>query len=112
METYADLNPGKYLKADDVKGMRLIRVIDHIAIEAMEDKKRKHVAHFRGHEQALVLNKTRYLAIEEIAGTSSPEKWKGTKVVLTAGKTTFAGKSTDCIVVDKADGEEAEGDYA
>jgi hypothetical protein len=115
METYSELNPGKFFKAEDVKGKRLVLTVDKVTIEAMEDKKRKHVAHFKGCDQMLVLNKTRYMALEEIAGSPKPEKWKGAKVVLFAGKTTYAGKSTDSIVVEAPNGtdkEEEEEGYA
>lgn len=105
METYEDLNPGKYLSANDVKTKRFNGTVERVDIEEMSDKKRKHVVYFKGQDRGVVLNKTRYSALAEIAGTNKPEKWKGTKVVLFAGKTNFGGKSVACIEIEAADDE-------
>lgn len=97
-----DAFPGQYLKAGDLKGKRVQVVVDHVAAEEIGGEP-KLVAHFRGKDRGLVLNKTNANSIHMINGSDDTDDWEGTVVVLFPSKTEFQGKRVDCIRIDPPD---------
>src|SRR3990167_176981 len=95
----SDVFPSKYLRAADLNGKEPIVTIDHIAVETLGDDS-KPVVYFVGKSKGLVLNKTNWNAIEEIAGQDDSDQWKGVRVKLFMAKVEFQGKRVPAIRVD------------
>ena len=47
----------------------------------------------------MVVNSTKWDALELIAGTDDSDDWRGLSIALTPGRTTFQGRTVNCIVV-------------
>lgn len=95
--------PSNYLKASDIKGATPIVTIDHVGFEPVgRQKEMKAVVYFKGKEKGLVLNKTNATKITQLAGSSQTEDWEGTRVLLYATETEFAGETVECIRIKPA----------
>jgi hypothetical protein len=102
-----DAYPGNYLKADDLQGRQILVTIDRVQLEEMSnDKKKKPVCYFKGKSKGLVLNKTNFCMIGEIAGTDETDEWGGNKITLKVAKVDFQGKRVDAIRVDYPNGSQ------
>jgi hypothetical protein len=102
---FKKLFPGKYLQVADVDVPITVTIkgVDTEMVGVGDSSEQKLVATFTdGATKALVLNLTRAEAIAEIAGHADVEKWPGTSIRISRGRTTFKGKKVDCIVVDAA----------
>lgn len=89
-----------YLKHSDLAGKHVMVTMDRVEIETVgqgQDQETKPVLYFKGHERALVLNKTNAGSIAEIVGTKETDAWQGHRIVLYPTKTDFGGKRVDCI---------------
>ena len=96
MATYKDYFPGRFMAASDLEG-ELPVIIDRIEKETFEgDGKTKPVAFFRGHEKGLVLNKTNFKSIAEIAGEDD-NNWCGVNLVLFTMMVPFRDKVIEAI---------------
>ncbi len=95
-----DAFPGNYLKADDLKGNRVLVTIEHVKQETVGDD-HKLLVTFVGKDRGLVLNKTNCNRIIGIAGTDETDDWGGKQIVLYPTETEYQGKTVPCIRVDK-----------
>lgn len=94
--------PGNYLKAADLQGKRAQVVIERVEMEDIGGDQ-KPVAHFKGKDRGLVLNKTNANAIWGLTGSDDTDDWAGTAITLFPSKTDFQGKRVDCIRIDPPD---------
>jgi hypothetical protein len=95
--------PGKYLKADDLKGGEPTVKISHIKIETLGEDS-KPVLYFSGKDRGLVLNRTNWAAIVDITGRDDSDDWEGQKVKLVVRKVEFQGKRVAAIRIEEPDG--------
>ena len=89
-----------YIEPDEVKDSPRPLIISQATLDKVfkpgENKREPIVIlHFYGEKKVLTCNKTRAADMEKITGTDDYTKWMGTRVVLTAGKT--SGKDTVVI---------------
>lgn len=94
--------PGQYLKAADLQGKRVQVVIERVVMEDIGGDQ-KPVAHFKGKDRGLVLNKTNANAIWGITGSDDTDDWSDVAITLFPSKTDFQGKRVDCIRIDPPD---------
>jgi len=94
--------PGQYLKSADLQGRRVQVVIDQVTHEDIGGDQ-KPVAHFKGKDRGLVLNKTNANSIWGICGTDEMDDWSGVAITLFPSKTEYQGKRVDCIRIDPPD---------
>ena len=73
--------PGSYVKADQITAPVEL-VIDYVDLHKFDDGE-KPVAHFRGRDAGVVLNKRRFAALVELCRAEDSDDWKGHPVVLT-----------------------------
>lgn len=98
MPNINDAFPSNYLKASDIKGATPIVTIDHVAFEPVgKQKEMKAVIYFKGKEKGMVLNKTNATKITQLAGSPQTEDWDGTRLMLYATETEFAGETVECV---------------
>ena len=96
MATYNDYFPGRFMTASDLDG-DLPVIIERIEKETFQDDgKTKPVVFFRGHEKGLVLNKTNFKSIAEIAGEDDAD-WPGKPIVLFTMMTPYKDKVVEAI---------------
>jgi hypothetical protein len=104
MRSYTDKFPSRYLKADDLKGRRLLVTLDRVVDELIgqgRDAEDKAVVYFKEESNGLVLNKTNAASIAEITSTDDMDDWPGHRVVLYPTKTEMSGKRVPCIRIDE-----------
>lgn len=94
---------GSYLKTEDLQDRPVPVVVEHVSLETMKGQdgqpdKRVLVAHFKGKDKGLVLNKTRCEQMADVFGTDDYEMWGG-PAMLVPGTTKFGGKTVPCIDV-------------
>ncbi len=92
----------KFLRAEDLKGNRVVVTIESFSIETMKSDngdKQQVVLKFEGKEKILGLNKTNAQRIAAHSGSFNPADWIGAKIKLIPTKTDFQGKEVDCIRV-------------
>ena len=88
--------PGMYLVAADLKD-REVKVQINQVREGEVGGEMKPVMYFVGKEKGLVMNKTNWNTVTEIAGTDESDEWTGQDVVLFATETEFQGKRVPCL---------------
>lgn len=91
---------GSTYKTEDLEGKPIRAVVESVGYEDIgqdEKKERKLVMRLVGKDKGLVLNKTKCVAMTEIAGTDDVDQWPGIQVVMEPGTTMFGGKSVGCI---------------
>jgi len=93
-EVYA----GSFLKAADLQGRAVMATIDRVTLEKFDDEGSKLVAHFRGKNLGLVLNKTNSAIVAGAYGDDT-DAWHGRPLEIFPDKTTFGGRLVDCIRV-------------
>ena len=75
---------GDYLKADELKGEKKVK-IKEVKVETIgrgDSAKEKPVGYFEGLDKGLALNRINAAALKEICGSSEIESWSGHAVVL------------------------------
>jgi hypothetical protein len=92
---------GSYLKAEDLQGRDVFVVLEGVTLEAIKGKEgepseNKLVAHFKGKDKTLILNRTRCEQLATIFGDDDYDNWAG-PVTLATGSTKFGGKTVACI---------------
>jgi hypothetical protein len=92
---------GSHLKTEDLQGHAVPVVLESVTIETIKGKEgeadeRKPVAHFKGKDKTLVLNRTRCEQLAAIFGNDDMDYWIG-PVILAPGTTKFGGKTVGCI---------------
>jgi hypothetical protein len=91
--------PSKYWKASDLPPRGKVFKIAKLQVERVGlDQEEKYVLFFKGEDKQLILNITNWDAIAEFCGADS-DTWTGKDIVLYPDKTTFGGKTVDCIRV-------------
>ena len=99
MVTRNEAFPSRYWKASDLPPRGKAFKVAKLQLEKVgPDQQEKYVLFFRGEDKQLVLNITKWDAIAEFCGADS-DTWPGKDIVLYPGKTTFGGKTVDCIMV-------------
>ena len=88
--------PGMYLVAADLKD-REVKVQINQVREGEVGGEMKPVMYFVGKEKGLVMNKTNWNTVTEIAGTDESDEWTGQDVILFATETEFQGKRVPCL---------------
>ena len=92
---------GSFLKTEDLQGRAVHVVIDYVGLDTIEGRdgkpdEKKLVAHFKGKDKTLALNKTRCEQLAKIFGTDDYDAWSG-PVTLAPGTTKYQGKDVGCI---------------
>ncbi len=102
MTTVADIFPGKYLAANDLKGKDYTLTINKIDIDIFTDHGgndvRKPVLYFKEAEKGFVLNKSNANAIAEIHGNTI-ENWVGKRITIGTAWIEAFGKQTEALRV-------------
>ncbi len=99
MANWKDALPSQWLKASDFDRPRLM-TIKRFTVDKVGDDQRP-IVYFNEDEKGLALNITNGNTIEEIAGTSDPDRWTNVRVVLYKTRTDYQGKRVDCIRIRK-----------
>lgn len=98
--------PGKWAKAADLGGRDRDGIIEKVTRELVgsgDKQEMKTVCYFVGGViKPMVVNSTKWDAIEFITGSDDSDNWIGQKIMLSPGKTPFQGKLVDCITVKPA----------
>jgi hypothetical protein len=97
MVTRSEAFPSKYWKATDLPPRGKAFKIAKLQLERVgPDQQEKYVLFFKGEDKQLILNITNWDAIAEFCGADSGT-WTGKTIVLYPDKTTFGGKTVNCI---------------
>lgn len=93
--------PGTYFKAADILDGDVTLTIGSVTREPVGDEKEeKTVITFNDEDKKLVVNATKWDAMEAMTGEhDETNKWIGKTIVLTTGKTKYGGKPVDCILI-------------
>jgi hypothetical protein len=91
--------PSRYFRAADFERGPLVRTIESVEWEKMQDGERKPVCNFVGETRGLVLNVTNFDIITNLAKSDETKDWPGLKVELYASTAAFAGKDVPAIRV-------------
>jgi len=100
-ETYSELYPGRFLKADLFKGRKVTLTIKNIDIEELQGEKGKEskvVVSFTERPLDYVMPKTCGFALKRMFG-NNPREWVGKRVTWYPTKTKFGREDVDCIRV-------------
>ncbi|KKL94214.1 hypothetical protein LCGC14_1866940, partial [marine sediment metagenome] len=91
--------PSKYLKAQDLKGQRVMVTISHVTMEDIGDESKsesKPVVFFQGKDKGMVLNKTNAAQISFMYGDES-DSWCDKKIELFTMMVAFQGQQVPAI---------------
>ena len=92
----------KVYKSGDLGSTHVV-TIDRVMRELVgtgDKQQEKTVAYFVGNKcKPMVINLSRWEALELIGGTDDSDDWRGLSIMLSPGKTRFGGKTVDCVVV-------------
>lgn len=105
MPNVDDMFPSKYLKADDLKGRRVLVTIETVSTETMgqgKDARDKLVLYFKGKDKGMAVNKTNALLLSDIFSSKNTEDWHGQQVYLAPTRVMFDGKPVMSIRVEEA----------
>jgi hypothetical protein len=100
-ETYSELYPGRFLKADLFKGKKVTLTIKNIDIEELTGEKGKEpkvVVSFSERPLEYVMPKTCGFALKRMFG-NNPREWVGKRVTWYPTTTKFGRETVDCIRV-------------
>jgi hypothetical protein len=110
MVTAADAFPSKYLKATDLMDGPVVVTIKLAELETIKGfdgkSQPKVIVYFSKKYKPLVLNRTNFDSIADIANSGETEDWPGTKVELFVIPVTFNGKTSDGIRIRKPGAEQ------
>jgi hypothetical protein len=99
--TIEDFYPNKFLKPANVEE-DLTVTIDEVGADTIQDddgtKKKKPILYFKEQVKPLILNRTNFVRIAELAGNETDD-WHGTKLILYADTVSMRGKSVATIRV-------------
>ena len=105
MVTASDAFPSKYLKATDLNdgpAVVTIKLAELERIKGFDGKEQpKVVVYFAKKYKPLILNRTNFDAITDIADSGETDDWVGTRIELYTTPVTFNGKTADGIRVRK-----------
>jgi hypothetical protein len=92
---------GSHLKTEDLQGRDVFVVLESVTIEPIKGKEgepteNKPVAHFKGKDKTLILNRTRCEQLAAIFGDDDMDLWAG-PITLSPGTTKFGGKTVGCV---------------
>lgn len=99
MARYAQMFPGRYLKADDVADGELVLTITDIREEFIgngADREKKWTAGFHETSKRLVLNKTRASSLVKMFGDNTDD-WLGRVVICYAATTSYGGEEVAAL---------------
>jgi hypothetical protein len=110
MVTLSEAFPSKYLKATDLEdgpAVATIKLAELEKIKGYDGKEQaKVIVYFAKKFKPLVLNRTNYESIMDIADSGETEDWPGTKIELYTIPVTFNGKTADGIRIRKPGAEQ------
>lgn len=89
---------GRYIKASDLRGRRVILEIERVE-EMRFDGKLKMVLYFTGHERGFVANVTNTRTLIDQFRTANTDAWIGKEVCLEPKRVEFSGQLVDAIRV-------------
>jgi hypothetical protein len=99
-DTYSELYPGRFLKADLLKGKKVTLTIKNVDIEELIGENNKAAAKvivsFAERPLELVLPKTNGECLRRMFG-NNPHQWVGKRVTLFPSTTKFGRDTVDCI---------------
>ena len=102
MATIDDFYPSKFLKPAELDGEDITVTINEVGQDSFRDddgtQRAKPILYFKERVKPLILNKTNFTRIAEVAGNDTDD-WHGTRLVLYADKVNMRGKSVDTIRV-------------
>ena len=93
--------PSAYLKAADLQGKSPKVAIERVEMATFDGEGEKPVVRFVGKDSALVLNKTRALALGAAFGNET-DSWVGKTIKLGTVKVSMNGSIVDSITVEAA----------
>ena len=110
MVTASDAFPSKYLKATDLNdgpAVVTIKLAELERIKGFDGKEQpKVVVYFAKKYKPLILNRTNFDAITDIADSGETDDWVGTRIELFTTQVTFNGKTADGVRVRKPGAEQ------
>ena len=93
----SDAFHSKFFKAADLNGGALVRTVGTVAFESMNDGEQKPVARFSDDDRGLVLNKTNFGALAQLAKSDDTANWRGMRVQLYAATAEFSGRTVPAV---------------
>jgi hypothetical protein len=110
MVTASEAFPSKYLKAADLNdgpAIVTIKLAELEWIKGFDGKEQpKVVVYFAKKHKPLILNRTNFDAITDIADSGETDDWVGTRIELFTMPVTFNGKTADGVRVRKPGAEQ------
>ena len=110
MVTLSDAFPSRFLKVTDLTdgpAVAAIKLAELEKIKGFDGKEQpKVVVYFARKYKPLILNRTNFDSITDIADSGETEDWPGTKIDLFRIPVTFNGKTADGIRVRKPGAEQ------
>src|SRR5262249_41437262 len=101
--TRNEVFPGKYLKADDLKGKACVATIEsapYVTLKGLDgNETKKIVLHFKNAQKTLPLNATNFDAVCDATGFPDTEDWPGQRIELYPTQTPMGGNALDCIPI-------------
>ena len=95
--TRNEVFPGKYLKADDLKGKACVATIEsapYVTLKGLDgNETKKIVLHFKNAQKTLPLNATNFDAVCDATGFPDTEDWPGQRIELYPTRTTMGGNA-------------------
>jgi hypothetical protein len=99
-DTYSELYPGRFLKADMLKGKRVTLTIKNIDVEELIGEKNKAepkvVVSFAERPLEYVMPKTNGFCMKRMFG-NNPHDWIGKRITIYPTTTKFGREDVDCI---------------
>lgn len=102
-----DAFPSKYLASADLilngQPKRIAVTFESVEIQQIRSQdgtmESKPVAHFRGKDKSMVLNKTNWARTADLLGSDDSDDWIGKAVVISVEKTDMGGKRVNALRV-------------
>lgn len=95
----SEVFPSRFIKAADIGDKdEIVVTITNVTIEEVGDDE-KPVAHFKGAEKGLVLNRTNWDRIAYIASNDDSDAWPGVRIALYTELVSFGGKTGPAVRV-------------
>lgn len=94
-----DYFPSRFLRGDDLEGdmNATVKGSGEEIVGTEEEKEQVLVIYFDEFDKGLILNKTNWEALCELAGSKDTDKWPGTVVGLTTVRVSFKKKLYNTI---------------
>jgi hypothetical protein len=101
MATRREVFPSRYLAAEDFQPEGTVLTVDHCEFEKMQDGEKKLVMYFKEMQKGVIVNATKWKAMEMLTGSDESDDWDNARVRVFPGETTYNSDIVPCLYFDK-----------